>query len=109
MHCLPLNQVVLLSSPYSPWFTSNLAILKRSIKKLERRIHLSPFHKLKFVMARKVYKLELNQQKTIYYEQKLNSCGNDSHNNFKIVNSILGTNIIPNIVHYLIPYYVLLL
>ena len=43
-------------------------------------------------MARKTYKFELNSQKSIYYEQKFNACGNDSHNIFKLVNSILGTN-----------------
>ena len=89
----PITSSYFTLHPSFPWFTSHLAIVQRSLRKLERWIHLSPFHKLKYLMVRKVYKLELNQQKTIYYEQKLNYCGIDSHTICKMVISILGTNI----------------
>ena len=77
----------------SPWFTSHLATVKRSLRKLERKIHISPSHKYKFLIARKAYKLELNLHKTSYYESKFNACGNDTRQFFKMANSILGTNI----------------
>ena len=64
----------------SPWFTSHLATVKRYLRKLERKIHMSTFHKSIFLIARKVYKLELNLNKTTYYESKCNACGNDSNN-----------------------------
>ena len=54
---------------------------------------MSHFHKSKLLMASKAYKHELNSQKSIYYEQNLNTCDNDSHTIFKMVNSILGTYI----------------
>ena len=77
----------------SPWFTSHLATVKRSLRKLERNIHMSPSHKSKFLIARKAYKLELNLHKTSYYESKFNAYGNDTRTIFKMANSILGTNI----------------
>ena len=57
----------------SPWFSSHFSNLKRSLRKLERRIDESPLHKLNFLMARKAYKLELISLKCTYYEQKLNA------------------------------------
>ena len=60
---------------------------------LERKVHMSPFHKSKFLIVRKAYKLELNLHKTSYYELKLNACGNDTRKFKKMANSILGTNI----------------
>ena len=77
----------------SPWFSSHLAIMKRSLRKLERKINMSPSHKSKFLIARKAYKHELNLHKTSYYESKCNACGNDTRQIFKMANSILGTNI----------------
>ena len=32
-------------------------------------------------------------QKATFYEQKLNACGSNSHNIFKIMNRILGSNL----------------
>ena len=66
----------------SHWFTSHLATVKRSLRKLEHKIHMSPSHKYKFLIVRKVYKLELNLHKTSYYESKFNACGNDTRNIF---------------------------
>ena len=77
----------------SPWFTSYLAVVKPSLRKLERNMHMTPFHKSKFLIARKSYKLELNLHKTSYYESKLNACGDDTRNFFLISNSIFGTSI----------------
>ena len=67
--------------------------MKRSLRKLERKINMSPSHKSKFLIARKAYKHELNLHKTSYYESKFNACGNDTRKIFKMANSILGTNI----------------
>ena len=67
--------------------------MKRSLRKLERKIHMSPSHKSKFLISRKAYKHELNLHKTSYYESKCNACGNDTRKICKMANSILGTNI----------------
>ena len=77
----------------SPWFTYHLATVKRSLRKLERKIHMSLFHKSQFLINRKAYTLELNLHKTSYYESIFNSCGNDTRKICKMGNSILGTNI----------------
>ena len=100
-YCLSatLNNLVPLKSRYftlhisSPWFSSHLVIMKRSLRKLERKILMSPSHKSKFLISRTAYKHELNLHKTYYYESKFNACGNDTRQILKMANSILGTNI----------------
>ena len=93
MHCLHIKSRYFTLHISSPWFTSHLATVKRSLRKLERKIHMSPFHKSKFLIARKAYILELKLHKTSYYESKLNACGNYTRKFIKMANSILGTNI----------------
>ena len=68
--------------------------MKRSLRKLERRIHQSSYHKYIFLEARMAYKKAIYSQKN-FYEQKLNACGSNSQKNFKIVNRILGSNLNP--------------
>ena len=102
-YCLSstLNNLVPLKSRYftlhtsSPWFSSHLAIMKRSLRKLERRIHQSSYHKYIFLEARMAYKKAIYSQKANFYEQKLNACGSNSQKIFKIVNRILGSNLNP--------------
>ena len=69
--------------------------MKRSLRKLERRIHQSSYHKYVFLDARMAYKKAIYSQKANFYEQKLNACGSNSHTIFKIVNRIFGSNLNP--------------
>ena len=105
-YCLSstLNNLVPLKSLYftlytSPWFSSHLTIMKRSLRKLECRIHQSSYHKYVFLeaclLARMSYMKEMYSQKANFYEQKLNACGSNTHTIFKIVYRILGSNLNP--------------
>ena len=104
-YCLSstLNNLVPLKSHYftlhtsSPWFSSHLAIMKRSLRKLERRIHQSSYHVFLEAIAylRMAYKKVIYSQKANFYVLKLNACGSNSHTIFKIVNRILGSNLNP--------------
>ena len=67
--------------------------MKRSLRKLVRRIHQHYYHRYIFLDARMAYKKSIYSQKDNFYDQKLNTCGSNSHNIFKILNRIIGRSL----------------
>ena len=68
--------------------------MHRSLRKRERRIHKSSYHKYVFLKAWMAYNKSIYSQKANFYEKNLNAYSSNWHNIFKMVYRILGSNLI---------------
>ena len=71
--------------PDTPWFTSHLMSLKRSLRKSERTyISLrSSSSRASFIEQRKIYKLAISYAKSSYYTQVINDLASDNRRLFR--------------------------
>ena len=90
----PLVRKRITMRPETPWFTKNLAMLKREKRNLEkkwRRSRAAIDHQLYRDKCAE-FNRQLSKSKADYYVSKIGECGFDSKKMFNIARKLLGTN-----------------
>ena len=87
----PSKTISVTLHPDTPWFTSHLMSLKRSLRKSERiyiSLRSSSFT-ASFIEQRKIYKLAISYAKSSYYTQVINDLASDNRRLFRLANKLL--------------------
>ena len=88
----PSKTISVTLHPDTPWFTSHLMSLKRSLRKSER-IYISlrsSSSRASFIEQRKIYKLAISYAKSSYYTQVINDLASDNRRLFRLANKLLS-------------------
>ena len=88
----PSKTISVTLHPDTPWFTSHLISLKRSLRKSER-IYISlrsSSSRASFIEQRKIYKLAISYAKSSYYTQVINDLASDNRRLFRLANKLLS-------------------
>ena len=88
----PSKTISVTLHPDTPWFTSHLMSLKRSLRKSER-IYLSlksSSSRASFIEKRKIYKLAISYAKSSNYTRVINDLASDNRRLFRLVNKLLS-------------------
>ena len=88
----PSKTISVILHPDTPWFTSHLMSLKRSLRKSERTyISLrTSSSRASFIEQRKIYKLAISYAKSSYYTQVINDLASDNRRLFRLANKLLS-------------------
>ena len=88
----PTKTTLITDRPFSHWFSHDLFIFKKSVRKFEKKFlkNLSTETKLALSLARKKYKSTISRSKSIYYNKKIALISSDPRKLFKMANKILS-------------------
>ena len=88
----PTKTTLITDRPFSPWFSHELFIFKKSVRKFEKKFLKNPSTetKLALSLARKNYKSTISRSKSIYYNKKIALISSNPRKLFKIANKILS-------------------
>ena len=88
----PTKTTLITDRPFSPWFSHELFIFKKSVRKFEKKFLKNPSTetKLALSLARKNYKSAIYRSKSIYYNKKIALISSNPRKLFKIANKILS-------------------
>ena len=89
----PTKTTLITDRPFSPWFSHELFIFKKSVRKFEKKFPKNPSTetKLALSLARKNYKSTISRSKSIYYNKKIALISSNPRKLFKIANKILSS------------------
>ena len=88
----PTKTILITDRPFSPWFSHELFIFKKSVRKFEKKFLKNPSTetKLALSLARKNYKSTISRSKSIYYNKNIALISSNPCKLFKIANKILS-------------------
>ena len=88
----PKKTTLITDRPFSPWFSHELFIFKKSVRKFEKKFLKNPSTetKLALSLARKNYKSTISRSKSIYYNKKIALISSNPRKLFKIANKMLS-------------------
>ena len=88
----PTKTTLIIDRPFSPWFSHELFIFKKSVSKFEKKFLKNPSTetKLALSLARQNYKSTISRSKSIYYNKKIALISSNPRKLFKIANKILS-------------------
>ena len=88
----PTKTTLITDRPFSPWFSHELFIFKKSVRKFEKKFLKNPYTetKLALSLARQNYKSTISRSKSIYYNKKIALISSNPRKLFKIANKILS-------------------
>ena len=82
----------ILFPPFSPWFSHELFIFKKSVREFKKKFKKNPYTetKLALSLARNNYKSTISCSKSIYYNKKIALISSNPRKLCKIANKILS-------------------
>ena len=82
--------ILITDSPFSSWFSHELFIFKKSVRKFENKFLKNPYTETKLALSlvRKNYKYTISRSKSIYYNKKMVLNSSDPRKLFKIANKL---------------------
>ena len=88
----PLKEKMKICRVPKPWFTENILILKRLLRKSERlwKRYKQPHQYEAFKAARNKYNYELNREKRLTFSQKVSDSKGDSRKLYQLVSELTG-------------------
>ena len=88
----PTKTTLITDHTFSLWFSHEMFIFKKSVRKFEKKFLKNPSTetKLALSLARKNYKCTISRSKSIYYNKQIALISSDPRKLFKIANKILS-------------------
>lgn len=90
-HCPEVEKKIIVRDD-SPWYSTRVKFLRRARRRAERewRKNKTDSTWLQYLSARRAVVYKIKDEKKVYYQGKVDSCGNDQRRLASIVNSLLG-------------------